>query len=69
MQYSASNPLVQNYIFSPHLVIVITVLWAELWFVVVRCNLTKSVGIVHISVSMYSTTANITIDPTLQKLS
>ena len=27
---------------------VITVLWAELWFVVVHCNLAKSVGIVHI---------------------
>ena len=36
---------VQNYIF-PHFVMVITVLWAELWFVVARCNLAVSVGIV-----------------------
>ena len=27
---------------------VITVLWAELWFVVERCNLAGGVGIVHI---------------------
>jgi hypothetical protein len=27
---------------------VITVLWAELWFVAVRCTLAGSVGIVHI---------------------
>ena len=38
---------VRNYIF-PHFVMVITALWAELWVVVVRCNLTESVGIVHI---------------------
>jgi hypothetical protein len=36
---------VRNYIF-PHFVMVITVLWAELWFVVARCNLAVSVGIV-----------------------
>ena len=47
MQYSVSNPLVRNYIF-PRFIMVITVLWAELWFVVGRCNLAKSVGIVHI---------------------
>jgi hypothetical protein len=29
-------------------VMMITVLWAELWFVVVRCTLVESVGIVHI---------------------
>ena len=38
---------VRNYVF-PHLVMVITVLWAELWFVVARCNLAESVEIVHI---------------------
>jgi hypothetical protein len=47
MQYSESNSLVQNYIF-PHFVMGITVLWPELWFVVARCNLAESVGIVHI---------------------
>ncbi len=47
MQYSASNPLVRNDIFL-HFIMVITVLWAELWFVVARCNLAESVGIVHI---------------------
>jgi hypothetical protein len=36
---------VRNYIFL-HFVMVITVLWAELWFVVARCNLAVSVGIV-----------------------
>ena len=33
MQYSASNPVRRNSIF-PHFVMVIMVLWAELWFVV-----------------------------------
>jgi hypothetical protein len=38
---------VRNYIF-PHFIMVITVLWAELWFVFAPCNLAKSVEIVHI---------------------
>ncbi len=38
---------IQNYIF-PHFVMVITVLWVELWFVVAHCNLANSVEIVHI---------------------
>ena len=38
---------IRNYIF-PHFVMVMTVLWAELWFVFAPCNLAKCVGIVHI---------------------
>ncbi len=45
IQYSASNPL-RTELHFPHFIMVITVLWAELWFVVAHCNLALSVGIV-----------------------
>ena len=51
-QILAVTHCVQNYIF-PHFVMVITALWAELWFVVARCYLAKSIGIVHILIRIH----------------
>jgi hypothetical protein len=44
MRYFASNPLRRKFHVSTLFFMVMTVLWAELWSVVARCNLAGNVG-------------------------